>query len=474
MVLCLSACSTAREREPAGSIPAGVEPGSSEGVLLEKPTESASDRSPADAAASAPVALTGIEVNQFDSTAFDWLARSGAYWVRYNGVLWSDVEPQEGDLDWSKLGNLEDSLQQAARLNQEVILVVRGTPDWAQALPGSACGPIAPAKLAAFGDFMAGLVSRYSQPPYSVSYWELGNEPDIEPTLVPGSSPYGCWGDATDENYGGGRYADMLKAIYPRIKSVNPAAQVLVGGLLLDCDPVHPPENKDCRPAKFFEGLLAAGGADYFDGVSFHAYDYYTAPFSYGNQNWHSSHLTTGPVNAVKARHLESLLLEYGVPDRYLINTEAGLLCGRSGEEPGCQSYEFNLTKAFYAVQSNAAALRTGMRGNIWFNLTGWRGSGLLDGEGQALPAMSAMSFASAQLNSASFVRDIQEYPGLSGIEFLRDGKTIWLLWALEGAGVTVSFSDEHVKIYDVWGVSVPDISSMAITSAPVYIEWGG
>jgi hypothetical protein len=163
---------------------------------------------------------------------FDWMVKSGAFWLRYNGLLWSEVEPQEGTWKWSGLSELEGNLVQAAQLNQKVIMVVRSTPDWAQAIPGHFCGPIESTKLAAFGDFMHELVKRYSQPPYSVKFWEIGNEPDIDPELVAGNSPYGCWGDADDEFYGGGRYADMLATIYPRIKSADPEAQVLVGGLL--------------------------------------------------------------------------------------------------------------------------------------------------------------------------------------------------------------------------------------------------
>ncbi len=211
-----------------------------------------------------PYPLTGIELDTFNTANFEWLVKSGAYWLRYNGLLWSEVEPQEGARNWSALSELEGNLIQAAQLNLKVILVVRSTPEWAQAIPGHFCGPIESSKLAAFGDFMNELVKRYSQPPYSVKFWEIGNEPDIDPELVSGDNPYGCWGDADDEFYGGGRYAGMLQSIYPRIKSADPQAQVLVGGLLLDCDPVHPPENRDCRPSNFIEGILKAGGGRLF------------------------------------------------------------------------------------------------------------------------------------------------------------------------------------------------------------------
>ena len=71
----------------------------------------------------------------------------------------------------------------------------------------------------------------------------------------------------------------MLKVAYPQIKAADPQAQVLVGGLLLDCDP-RPGAGcsltaQNAIPPKFLEGILRNNGGPYFDGVSFHAYDFY-------------------------------------------------------------------------------------------------------------------------------------------------------------------------------------------------------
>lgn len=416
--------------------------------------------------------LTGMEVTGFSPNTFNWLALSGAFWLRYNGVLWSEIEPHEGQRDWGLLSALENDLKQAAMLNLKVILVIRSTPDWAQDIPDAYCGPIKPDKLADFAAFMHDLVTRYSQPPFSVKFWEIWNEPDIDPALVPGNSQYGCWGKAEDEFYGGGKYARMLKVVYPQIKAADPDAQVLVGGLLLDCDPINPPENRDCRPALFMEGILREKGADYFDGIGFHAYDYYGQELGFGNSNWHSSSTNNGAVNAVKARYLNNLLAKYGAENKFLINTESGLLCGKSGDEPSCQTNTFNMAKAFYVVQSGAASLQEGVLGNIWYNLTGWRGTGLLGSNGEALPAMSAFGFASAQLNRASLSRVIQQCHGLTGLEYHRDGKLVWLLWSSDGATQEVQFNNQGVRVYDVWGNAVQVDPTIQIGVAPVYIEW--
>ncbi|HEX9090337.1 MAG TPA: hypothetical protein VF831_02555, partial [Anaerolineales bacterium] len=162
------------------------------------------------------------------------------------------------------------------------IMLIGDTPDWALKT-GFTCGAVAQDKFPALANFAYDLVKRYSVPPFNVRYWELWNEPDAAGLL-------GCWGDPTDRDYYGGYYyGQMIKAVYPSIKLADPQAQVLVGGLLLDCnpDPNFPqPPPKDCTPSKFLKGILESGAGPYFEGVSFHAYDYYSGTGTYWNPNW--------------------------------------------------------------------------------------------------------------------------------------------------------------------------------------------
>lgn len=166
---------------------------------------------------------------------------AGLTWVRYNGILWPEVETTQGERDWSVLQPVEQELRTLAEAGLTTVVVVRGAPTWAQQIPGVMCGPITPAALDTFASFLHDLVARYSVAPYNVRYWELGNEPDVAPAFVPETMPYGCWGDTNDPYYGGGYFAEMLKRAYPAIKQANPHAQVVLGGLALDCDPTLPP-----------------------------------------------------------------------------------------------------------------------------------------------------------------------------------------------------------------------------------------
>lgn len=427
--------------------------------------------------------MHGVFIRDFLPVAEDeLLQQERVQWSRFDKFHWDVIEPANvaaSEFDWNVVD--EAGLLVASEKGVQVIATILFTPDWAQKYPGIACGPIAEGALAEFADFMQALVSRYSQPPYNVKYWELGNEPDVAYNGVPPRIGFGCWGEPEDAYFGGGYYAEMLKAVYPKIKAADPEAQILIGGLLLDCDPVNPPETepgsgevKNCTPSRFLEGILGNGGGDYFDGVSFHAYDYYAAtPGKYSNINWHSAWDTTGPVLIPKTRFIRSVLNSYGHAGKYLINTEVALICGRDGSEDYCLAEEFELTKAYYLAQAFAAARAEGLRANMWYSLDGWRGSQLVDENQQPNLAYRAYSFSAELLNEAAYAGEISAYPGVRGYQFVKDEARMWLLWAQDEGTHAVHLEEAPSAIYDVLGNAFPASQDINVTLAPVYVYWG-
>lgn len=424
-----------------------------------------------------PPSLFGIDMYQINSFfGLEKMAEAGAYWVRPRGVYWSEVQPTEGQPpDWSALAGLETELQNATEKGMQVILLVSSAPDWAlkpgvreDGLPTS-CGAIAEDKLADFGDFMYELVSRYKD---RVTYWELWNEPDIDPDLVLPDSRYGCWGDEDSDDYGGSYYAEMLKEAYPRIKQADPTAQVLLGGLLLDCDPerVCPAQ----KSGMFLQGVIDNGGGDYFDGVSYHAYDYYLGGLGqYFNSKWLSAWNTTGPVSLAKAAYLKSLLVRAGLGDKYLINTEASVVC-----DVGCDDV-FEITKAAYVAQSFGSAFASGLEGNLWFSSrAGYRHTDLLYDGTTSTPAYEAYQFAQTKLLNAAYIGNLRNYPGLNGYEFRRNDCPgagefcrLWLIWSLDGENHTLELPDTPYGIYKYDGTVLPAIQNIQVSLEPVYVE---
>jgi hypothetical protein len=396
---------------------------------------------------------------------------AGATWVRRAGIWWPDVEPTKGTYDWTALTTFETEFMRARSKDMQVIIVVRGTPDWAQADPpyDQTCGRIKTTEFASFAAFVRELVKRYSVAPYYVKYWQIWNEPDVDPSLVgPGMQWFGCWGDDGDPYYGGGYFADMLKVVYPEIKAENPGAQVIAGGLLMDCDPINPPVTcNNPTMSKFLQGILINGGGPYFDGVGFHAYDFFNWSLGgYFNSGWNANWNTTGPSVGLKAAYLKGILTTYGFPDKFLMNTESAMIC-MSGDPAICET-----TKAYFLVQSYVVSLVQGLKANVWYF---WmeRGAGLLEADLTKLEAYYAYAFAREELKDASYNQEITDYAGVRAYELNDEGGTIWVMWSLDGAdhnGLVLPGTPDAV--YDPFGNPITPAGTIDITLMPVYVEW--
>jgi hypothetical protein len=326
----------------------------------------------------------GVENHKVADTHLDRLNEVGTYWIRRNGLLWSDVQPDEfGGYNWSAVSSLEQEMINASSNGMEMILVVRSTPLWAQQRDGVFCGPIKSTNFDEFGDFMYEAVMKYKEPPYNVKYWQMWNEPDVDYDLHPEPDwPFGCWGDDSKFGYGGDYYADMLEVVYPRIKQADDEAQVVLGGLLLSC----PPEAPDpCRfQSEFLEGVLKHNGhndgKNYFDITAIHAYDYYRGFLGgVGNPPWNSWWDDEGPVAIKKARFIRSVLGDYGASNKKIMLTETALLCsGDSCNDPVFDP-DFVTTKTYYIAKVYAASIYEGFQATIWYDLAwNWANTSLL------------------------------------------------------------------------------------------------
>ena len=422
----------------------------------------------------------GLESHQaeFDGHAA-LLGEPGMTLMRHNGLLWHEVESVEGERDWTALSSLEGKLERAASNGLSTILIIRGTPEWAQQVPGSFCGPIRPEKLQVFADFVNEAVSRYSQAPYHVKYWEIGNEPDVDPQLVKTKSVFGCWGDKQDPYYGGGYYADMLKVVYPVIKNADPEAKELFGGLLLDCDPNLPPEGKDCSPGTFLEGVLRNGGGDFFDIISFHGYTPYFGPTSgfpnslYLDEYSYSwQHMGGGVVG--KINYIRQILERFQV-DKPILHTEGALLCPEYNPNDCSEPDElFYDAQADYAVRLYARNWANGLIGTIWYQFEGpgWRYGGLLDEDQNPKPVYAALQFMVSILSGTTINGDIGQIEGLQGYEFSSPEKRVWVLWSPEQVDVPIQLPENPGAVYDKFGNQVIPEGNILQINSPIYIEF--
>lgn len=394
---------------------------------------------------------------------------AGLHWLRFNGLRWADVEASRGTYDWDKAADLETQLQAAFEAGLKTILIVRRTPEWAQQVPGSFCSAPKPEALQAMADFVGEAVRRYKDPPFGVKYWELGNEPDVDPLLVPPDSAFGCWGDEQDAYYNGEFYGQMLQVVYPAIKAADPEAQVLIGGLLLDRDPAvdeHPNP-----PAHYLEGILRSGGGDFFDIVSFHSYVTYDEQLHDWEARAHTWKQRGGTL-AGKVDFLREVLAEYGY-DKPLMLTEAGLLC-RDCPSPAPE--DFLEAQAAYLPRLYVRSMALGLEATIWFTLDGpgWRQASLLDKDQQPKPAYNALQALTSLVANAQYVGPLEQFAGLEGHAFRRHGtqKEVWVLWAPDDTRVSIQLPAGLEQAYDLAGTPLSRQNGrLEVGFAPIYLE---
>lgn len=409
-------------------------------------------------------------------------AQGGVTWTRYNQYNWYKVERAETDRYWAGEAAAETRIAQMSASGLTPIMVIHGTPGWAQGVQGSYCGPIARQHLDAYGNFLFDLVKRFSKPPYNVQYYELYNEPDVDPSLVGDYSPFGCWGDISDTQYYGGDYfGEMLAAVYPRIKEANPNAQVLIGGLLLECDYTHtynPP--RDCTPSKFLSGLLTTG-ANSFDIISYHGY-----PLR-GNDrvDWEREYPLwrhRGGVVLGKLDFIRTAFTQAGVPMKPVLLTEAGLLCWAEGgcdDNPTTEASpaELQADQANYAMRLYPRAQANGIMGALWYTFSGpgWRDSGVLDANQNPRPAYRTFQLLSRTLPNANLVQSIsQEGGNLEGYVYAKGGATYIFLWSNNSNTYAYPFPAGG-RLFDKLGneIPAPTNGQVGVSHEPIMIQVG-
>ncbi|MDN4175747.1 cellulase family glycosylhydrolase [Nocardioides sp. SOB77] len=172
----------------------------------------------------------------------DAVARTSASWLRVP-VTWRDVEKRQGSYTWAPL----DRVVKAARARDLRILgVLAYSPPWAAVNTSDTAPPEDPAAYARFAKAAA---TRYRT---EITSWEIWNEPNL-------ARFFGGVQDSPEV------LATLLRAAYPAIKSVQPGATVVTGGL-------SKTSNSTIAPGTFLTRLYAAGAGPYFDAVGFHPY----------------------------------------------------------------------------------------------------------------------------------------------------------------------------------------------------------
>lgn len=395
---------------------------------------------PAQATNALDESIFGIETLSariVDTEVIDRASTLGASWIRLNTLSWRSIqEHPESEYTWSgeEVGIFRNELLSAAEANLIPMAIVDDYPYWATGQENS-CAAIQPDYFDKYARFMQAVVQRYKDPPYNVKYWELGNEVDIDPSLVAPNNPFGCWGDKDDPYYGGEQYGEMLKVVVPAIKQVDPEAQVMIGGLLLDRPETNIPGRGN--PEKFFEGILRSGAGESFDIVAFHAYPWYggrNVDGDLADSRWDQ----LGGATLGKAKFLRDVMERYDV-DKPLFLNEGSLLTYQSSH--GEQFYQ---TQGDHIVRVGVRALFTDIQAFCWYTLheSDWYAGGLLNEDLSPRPNFTAYQHLIEQTRgldrptaTSTYGNDIEAY------RFLKDDHVVDVLWTREPETRTVEMS---------------------------------
>lgn len=223
----------------------------------------------------------GIGMHDMSKPARDMVSSVGIRLVRHT-LYWNLMETTDkpGLYDGKYLAQWDKLVDDCRREGICLEVVVHGDP------PGVSYAN-RQAGYERFARFMADMVSRYP----SIVYWELFNEMDAGFTCLFGASDNVAIRDR------GKQYAEMLRIVYPAVKSANPAAYVLCGGM------------SDTN--EFPRGIYDGGGKRYFDIMNIHTYG-----------------VPVATAFVERGKNVRKIMAEYGDDYKPVWNTEFGLDAG--------------------------------------------------------------------------------------------------------------------------------------------------
>jgi hypothetical protein len=200
------------------------------------------------------------------------MRRTGIGSLRF-GIFWSQSEPASEVFDWRAT---DAFLISTSGYGFERLPVIWGSPSWATRAPrahpcsfsAARCSALqlpvhSPAQRRAWSTFLRALVGRYGP---AGTFWELHPELPKDPIRT-----WQIWNEENDHRFAEASvrdYVRLLRGSSPAIRSVDPDARVLLGGLY-----ATPRVEPALDAATFLSRLYDHRGVKrLFDGVALHPY----------------------------------------------------------------------------------------------------------------------------------------------------------------------------------------------------------
>ena len=198
--------------------------------------------------------ITWIESRADIDREVELAQAAGVRWMRTN-VNWKGLEGDgKGRINQWLLDQYDYAIDKAHAAGIQVLMPISdGVPYWASGDPRKANGnyrdTYPPANMADYGDIVRFVVRHFSA--RGVHAYEIWNEPNLDRFWASGPDP--------------AAYTEMLKHGYNAVKTADPGATVVLGGL-------------SRNDFEYLEGIYRAGGGRYFDAAAVHPYTYGVEP----------------------------------------------------------------------------------------------------------------------------------------------------------------------------------------------------
>ncbi len=418
------------------------------------------------------------------------LAAAAGFRMHRTSVSWASIEPN-APLNGVHAYNWPDGEFNIYRNDRRLMpyVIVMNNPSWASQ---RACGPIDPAHLEDFGEFVEQLVSRYAD---VTPYWVFYNEED-QWTTLPGDAG-GCWGGH------GAEYAQMLAVAWDAAHSANPYAQVIFGAVAYE-----PAWDQGNTWDRFFLRdafqYMHNNPDDYVDIIAANQYDF-------GRNGWDGGTITLPENQGLIAKFRQAVgdggfdadrpgaysidrwQTEYGL-NKPLATGEVGLQVGGrdNADDPAT-----NDLQARHVIHVNVRGLAAGLKIISWYTLVDKPNDsfkyGLVRSDLTPRPAYYAYRVLMEQLDGYVFDQQlvIPGKPMIQAYRFDRDGTKKLVLWRDSGERikwqdkdatetVTVSAAElgawtGRVRVTDKSGsarlIQSPIEVTLGISSDPVFVE---
>jgi hypothetical protein len=232
--------------------------------------------------------LSGDSIQQLNRKFAD-IAKLGFTWVRLD-IAWFNVQPSNPrQYTWLMYDN---EVNTARRYHLKVLGILAYAPSWAAQSNCSDHSSCAPKNSTQFATFAAQTAQHYKQ---SVSDWEIWNEENISQS----------WSPIPNAE----QYSQLLKQSYTAIKTVNPSATVILGGMAAGDNGTK----QQIDGTSFLKQVYDSGAKGSFDAIAYHPYTYPAAPSTY-NAAWSKLFSLHTVMQSYGDSAKQIWITEYGAP----------------------------------------------------------------------------------------------------------------------------------------------------------------